>query len=166
MPYTDPDYHKKWSAENAEHLKEYKHNWYVNNKDKAIASRLRNAERITARRIERRDEINAKRRWRYHNIPGRKERDIMGTIARKWRILYEELDEFKAMYSQPCFYCGAEPGVRSAVDHLMPRSRGGADRLYNLVPCCISCNSQKRDKTPGEWYDATRLALRQPSSEG
>lgn len=31
------------------------------------------------------------------------------------------------------------------LDHVTPASRGGADKPYNLVTCCKSCNSKKSD---------------------
>jgi 5-methylcytosine-specific restriction endonuclease McrA len=33
------------------------------------------------------------------------------------------------------------------VDHSVPRSKGGTDRLNNLKPACISCNLDKSNKT-------------------
>lgn len=43
-----------------------------------------------------------------------------------------------------CGYCGRSAAT---VDHIIPRSRGGADSWENLVACCQSCNSKKADKT-------------------
>lgn len=43
-----------------------------------------------------------------------------------------------------CAYCGA-PAV--SFDHCTPLSRGGANDPDNMVGCCTSCNSKKRDKT-------------------
>ncbi|GAA4377870.1 HNH endonuclease [Paeniglutamicibacter cryotolerans] len=43
-----------------------------------------------------------------------------------------------------CGYCGH---AATTVDHITPRSRGGADSWENLVACCQSCNSRKADKT-------------------
>lgn len=95
-------------------------------------------------------EHSAKRRERYKTDPDyRKKRNEDGRRTR-WDILDSELVEFNAMYDEDCFYCGNEGG---SVDHLTPRSRGGEDRLYNLVPCCISCNSSKGNKTPEEWFN-------------
>ena len=48
-----------------------------------------------------------------------------------------------------CWYCGASEAP--TLDHVMPRSRGGADDPENLVPACKSCNSSKGAKTPEEW---------------
>lgn len=42
-----------------------------------------------------------------------------------------------------CVYCGKEA---TTVDHITPRSKGGTDEETNVVPCCKSCNSSKKDK--------------------
>lgn len=52
-----------------------------------------------------------------------------------------------------CRYCGTHErdlGERLALDHVIPRSRGGTDDPENLVPACRSCNSRKGAKTPEE----------------
>ncbi len=46
-----------------------------------------------------------------------------------------------------CAYCGAHAGT---VDHVLPRSRGGAETWLNLVACCVRCNNTKGDRTPEE----------------
>ncbi len=46
-----------------------------------------------------------------------------------------------------CAYCGK---VASTIDHVLPRSRGGADSWENLVACCLRCNNVKGDRTPQE----------------
>ncbi|AXV15090.1 hypothetical protein CYG48_04875 [Neorhizobium sp. SOG26] len=54
-----------------------------------------------------------------------------------------------------CFYCG---GAAKAVDHFQPITKGGSDRLENLVPACSSCNNSKRDLTLEQWRNARRRA--------
>lgn len=49
--------------------------------------------------------------------------------------------------SQRCAYCGA---TASTIDHVVPRSRGGADTWENLVAACLRCNNKKGDRTPRE----------------
>ena len=49
-----------------------------------------------------------------------------------------------------CVYCGAK-NVPLQLDHVTPRSRGGADTPENLVSCCKPCNTSKGAKTPEEW---------------
>ncbi|RLK47380.1 HNH endonuclease [Microbacterium telephonicum] len=46
-----------------------------------------------------------------------------------------------------CGYCGK---TASTIDHVLPRSRGGADSWENLVACCLRCNNVKGDRTPQE----------------
>jgi len=46
-----------------------------------------------------------------------------------------------------CAYCGA---AATTIDHVLPRSRGGADSWQNLVACCLRCNNIKGDRTPAE----------------
>lgn len=58
-----------------------------------------------------------------------------------------------------CLYCGSSA---STIDHVMPRSRGGADSWENLVACCLKCNNLKGDRTPGEMNWALRSKPRPP----
>ncbi|MBR21601.1 MAG: HNH endonuclease [Microcella pacifica] len=46
-----------------------------------------------------------------------------------------------------CAYCDAHA---TTIDHVLPRSRGGADTWENLVACCLKCNNIKGDRTPAE----------------
>lgn len=46
-----------------------------------------------------------------------------------------------------CGYCGKSAAT---IDHILPRSRGGADSWENLVACCLRCNNVKGDRTPRE----------------
>lgn len=46
-----------------------------------------------------------------------------------------------------CAYCG---GIPTTVDHVMPKSRGGASDWLNLVAACLPCNSRKANRTPKE----------------
>lgn len=56
-----------------------------------------------------------------------------------------------------CHYCarplgwGHESVSRPEVEHLLPRVRGGSDRLSNVVLACGDCNRAKGSKTPVEW---------------
>ncbi|MFM2090096.1 MAG: hypothetical protein RLZZ127_585 [Planctomycetota bacterium] len=50
-----------------------------------------------------------------------------------------------------CQYCGRPVSLTTGTkDHVQPRSRGGADRLDNVVAACIGCNRRKADRTPAE----------------
>jgi 5-methylcytosine-specific restriction endonuclease McrA len=48
-----------------------------------------------------------------------------------------------------CQYCGAQPGAESiTIDHVRPRSQGGASSWTNCVAACEVCNAKKGDRTP------------------
>lgn len=60
---------------------------------------------------------------------------------------------------QRCGYCGVHA---STIDHIVPRSRGGADSWENLVACCLRCNNAKGDRTPQEMGWTLRVRPRPP----
>ena len=50
--------------------------------------------------------------------------------------------------SHQCQYCGSDNNL--SIDHVLPRSRGGATNWKNLVTACKPCNARKGDDTPEE----------------
>ena len=51
-----------------------------------------------------------------------------------------------------CIYCNNKiPREQRSMDHIIPISRGGLHSIENLVMCCKSCNSSKRDRLLSEW---------------
>ncbi|GGH43884.1 HNH endonuclease [Microbacterium album] len=58
-----------------------------------------------------------------------------------------------------CAYCGK---AASTIDHILPRSRGGADSWENLAACCLRCNNVKGDRTPQEMGWELRITPRPP----
>lgn len=58
-----------------------------------------------------------------------------------------------------CAYCG---GHAATIDHVLPRSRGGADTWENLVACCQRCNNKKGDRTPQEMSWDLQVVPRPP----
>jgi 5-methylcytosine-specific restriction endonuclease McrA len=50
-----------------------------------------------------------------------------------------------------CQYCGnSPPSQQLSLDHVIPRSRGGATSWENVVCCCVRCNTRKGGRTPQE----------------
>jgi 5-methylcytosine-specific restriction endonuclease McrA len=50
-----------------------------------------------------------------------------------------------------CQYCLDNfPPSMLTIDHVIPRSRGGATRWENVVTACKSCNTKKSNRTPHE----------------
>jgi 5-methylcytosine-specific restriction endonuclease McrA len=62
--------------------------------------------------------------------------------------------------AQRCAYCA---GSASTIDHVIPRSRGGADSWENLVACCLHCNNVKGDRTPHEMGWTMHVTPRAPN---
>lgn len=67
-----------------------------------------------------------------------------------------------------CVYCGRHrrelgPRDRLTRDHLVPRSKGGADEWLNVVTACGSCNHRKDDRLAEEVGRAPRVAPWVPS---
>lgn len=61
----------------------------------------------------------------------------------------EGANVLRAPIKGECVYCGSPA---REFDHVIPVSRGGPDEPSNKVPCCRSCNSSKRRRTPDEWF--------------
>ncbi len=61
--------------------------------------------------------------------------------------------------NQRCGYCSSSA---TTIDHVLPRSRGGADSWENLVACCLRCNNVKGDRTPQEMGWSLRTVPRPP----
>ncbi|WP_436890271.1 RNA-guided endonuclease IscB [Nocardiopsis dassonvillei] len=63
---------------------------------------------------------------------------------------YEVREYLLAKFGRTCAYCGAT-GVPLNIDHVRPRSRGGSDRVSNLVLACVPCNQAKADRPVEEF---------------
>ena len=58
-------------------------------------------------------------------------------------LFYYEVKEYLLeKYNYSCVYCGAK-NVPFEKEHVIPRSRGGSNRINNLVLSCRSCNEKK-----------------------
>jgi predicted restriction endonuclease len=63
---------------------------------------------------------------------------------RKWR------QSIKEHWNYRCAYCGDTENL--TLDHITPRSKGGTDRITNLVCACNSCNKSKGHNHWSDWY--------------
>lgn len=70
-------------------------------------------------------------------------------VVMRWRHRRSHLCTKSAIKArdQMCAYCG---GHAETVDHIVPRSRGGALTWENAVAACLRCNHRKADRTPDE----------------
>lgn len=56
-----------------------------------------------------------------------------------------------ATLSGRCAYCDNSIIGQYTIDHIIPLSLGGQDKLKNITLCCHSCNSSKGDRLPFEY---------------
>jgi 5-methylcytosine-specific restriction endonuclease McrA len=61
-----------------------------------------------------------------------------------------------------CAYCGSE-SHRLTLDHVVPRSRGGASVWENVVASCAPCNHRKGDRLLEETSMTLRTVPRPPT---
>ncbi|MFN7944816.1 MAG: HNH endonuclease [Blastocatellia bacterium] len=57
-----------------------------------------------------------------------------------------------------CEYCGVsetDVGSELTIDHFQPQSKGGDDRLENLIYCCTRCNEYKGSYWPEQLDEQT-----------
>jgi len=53
-------------------------------------------------------------------------------------------------WRRTCAYCGAT-AVPLEVEHIVPKSRGGSNRVSNLTLACVPCNKKKDNQTAAEF---------------
>lgn len=63
-----------------------------------------------------------------------------------------------------CMYCGVQPGPEElTMDHILPKSRGGASSWENCALACVECNKRKANRTPEEAGMKLRKVPKKPS---
>mgnify|MGYP003818342097 CR=1 FL=1 len=63
---------------------------------------------------------------------------------------YEVREYLLEKWGRKCAYCGRE-NVPLEIEHIVPRSRGGTDRISNLTLACRKCNQKKGNLTAEEF---------------
>lgn len=63
---------------------------------------------------------------------------------------YEVREYVLEKWGRKCAYCGAD-NVPLEVEHIIPRSRSGSDRVSNLTLACHECNLEKDNLTAEEY---------------
>jgi len=67
---------------------------------------------------------------------------------------YEVREYLLDKWERKCAYCGKKD-VPLEVEHIIPKSRGGTDRVSNLTLSCRKCNLKKGNKTAEEFWHLT-----------
>lgn len=77
--------------------------------------------------------------------------EISGVEYQRGELLGFEIWEYLLeKWGRKCAYCGKE-GIPLEKDHIIPKSRGGSNRVSNLTVCCRHCNESKGDRTAAEF---------------
>lgn len=63
---------------------------------------------------------------------------------------YDVREYLLEKWGRRCAYCGAG-GLPLEIEHIVPRIRGGSDRVSNLALACRSCNDEKSARTAEEF---------------
>ncbi|MHB8409009.1 MAG: RNA-guided endonuclease IscB [Acidiferrobacterales bacterium] len=85
--------------------------------------------------------------------------EISGVVYQHGTLAgYEVREYLLEQFGRKCCY-GDHTGVPLNIDHVHPRSKGGTNRISNLVLSCISCNLKKSNRDVREFlaHDSKRL---------
>lgn len=86
--------------------------------------------------------------------------EINGVEYQQGALFGYELREYLLeKFGHQCAYCGGASGdVVLNIDHVIPKSRGGSDRVSNLAIVCRTCNEAKGNRMPEEWLEELNLS--------
>ncbi|MEO1644047.1 MAG: RNA-guided endonuclease IscB [Chloroflexota bacterium] len=65
-------------------------------------------------------------------------------------IGYEVREYLLEKWGRTCAYCGIKD-VALEIEHIIPKSRGGSNRVSNLTLACHDCNQEKGNQTASEY---------------
>jgi 5-methylcytosine-specific restriction endonuclease McrA len=77
--------------------------------------------------------------------------EINGILYQQGELAgYEVREYLLEKWGRKCVYCGAE-NVPLQIEHLIPKDRGGSNRISNLTLACDDCNKKKGNLTAVEF---------------
>lgn len=77
--------------------------------------------------------------------------EVTGASYQRGTLFGMEVREYLLLkWGWRCAYCQKE-GIPLELDHILPKSRGGSDRVSNLAFSCHACNQRKGNRTAGEF---------------
>lgn len=137
---------KKYAMEHKLEKVEYKRKYHLLNKVRLVKKAVEWGKNNKDRRKIIKD------RWRAKN------REKTNFLARLYIYrkkgaggypTFKQINDLYAKYLGLCVYCNLSKAT--TIDHVIPISRGGSNDIENLLPACVSCNSQKGAKLLTEW---------------
>lgn len=77
--------------------------------------------------------------------------EINGTEYQRGELFgYEVREYLLEKFNRTCVYCNTKEGLFN-LDHFHPKSKGGSDRVSNLVLSCVKCNQKKNHQLPADF---------------
>jgi 5-methylcytosine-specific restriction endonuclease McrA len=77
--------------------------------------------------------------------------EISGVLYQQGELVgYEVREYLLEKWGRKCAYCGKKD-TPLEVEHIVPKSRGGSDRISNLTLACTPCNQAKDNQTAAEF---------------
>ena len=78
--------------------------------------------------------------------------EISGVEYQRGTLFGTEVREYLLeKFGRQCFYCGLKNStIGYEVEHVLPKSKGGTDRVSNLTIACRECNKTKGNRHPNE----------------
>lgn len=95
--------------------------------------------------------------------------EISGTEYQQGALQgYEVREYLLEKWGRKCAYCGVE-NVPLEIEHIIPKSRGGSNRVDNLALACRKCNVDKDNKTASEYgfpkiQEQAKKSLKDPTA--
>ncbi|MEP7003320.1 MAG: HNH endonuclease signature motif containing protein [Chloroflexota bacterium] len=158
MPYADPDkrraYGREWIRRNGEKAREAMRRWRERHPDEHRAENAayyaRNAERLNKRIAE------------YHRanpavVRAKSQRHRALRKGAEGAFTPQQWKDLVAVHGGRCAYCRCD--VPLEPDHRVALSRGGSNRIDNILPACRRCNARKHRMSEAEFR--ARLAAEQ-----
>ena len=85
--------------------------------------------------------------------------EISGTDYQQGTLQgYEVREYLLEKWQRTCAYCGVTD-TKLEVEHIVPRSRGGSNRVSNLTIACTSCNQRKGNQLIDEFLSKDKVRL-------
>lgn len=77
--------------------------------------------------------------------------EINGTEYQRGELFgYEVREYLLEKFNRTCVYCNSKEGPFN-LDHFYPKSKGGSNRVSNLVLSCVKCNQKKDNQLPADF---------------
>jgi 5-methylcytosine-specific restriction endonuclease McrA len=88
--------------------------------------------------------------------------EISGVEYQQGELMgYEVREYLLEKWERQCAYCG-KTNIPLQIEHIIPKSRGGSNRLNNLTLACKNCNRKKANQTAAEFgYPQIQLKANQ-----